>query len=107
MDCFRKSKQRDFKIKKLQCFIEAFCLSTLGGNRTHTPKNTSLSRARLPIPPPRHIKKTIKTFILMFESANVIIFLKKHNKILEKLLSELKFISKFAAQLHSTTLINY
>jgi hypothetical protein len=27
---------------------------TLGGNRTHTPRNTSLSRARLPIPPPRH-----------------------------------------------------
>ncbi|CAM3913384.1 hypothetical protein FLJU110815_05555 [Flavobacterium jumunjinense] len=43
----------------------------------------------------------------MFESANVIIFLKKHNKILEKLLSELKFISKFAAQLYSTTLTNY
>ena len=28
-------------------------LSTWSGNRTRTPKNTSLSRARLPIPPSR------------------------------------------------------
>jgi hypothetical protein len=36
--------------------------STLGGNRTHTPKNTSLSRARLPIPPPRHLEGENKQY---------------------------------------------
>lgn len=31
-------------------------VSTRSGNRTHTPKYTSLSRARLPIPPSGHGK---------------------------------------------------
>ncbi len=39
-----------FQIKK-PLIAERFFLSTRSGNRTHTPKYTSLSRARLPIPP--------------------------------------------------------
>gem|GEM_PF-4973821 len=39
--------------KTYQENLDKSFFSTLGGNRTHTPKNTSLSRARLPIPPPR------------------------------------------------------
>ena len=73
--------------------MRGFC--TRSGNRTHTLSDTSLSRARLPIPPSGHGH--------LFVGANVIIFYFPYQKNVQIILSHSNLIPKFAPPFKGNT----